>query len=114
MERKKNNKCLVCGAPCHIKYCRECAKKKNKEYASEYQKAHHKRKRPKWEGCNEDCEHCPYPDCLKPVNQMRAAREIVNLQETSDEYIKSQSKMYTVSLGKYNYSSPNPNRKAWF
>lgn len=110
--RTKTNNCVVCGAPCHIKYCRECAKKVNKEYASEYQKAHYKRKKPKWEGCNEDCEHCPYPDCYKPYSELKSKR--VNLQETKDEKIRSQQKMYSVSFGKYNSTLPNQSRKAWW
>lgn len=112
--KRKTNSCIICGEPCHIKYCRECAKKKNLEYAKAYQQKYRKRKKPKWEGCNEDCEHCPYPDCFKPVAEMKATREVINLQEKRDEFIKTQGKMYSVTLGKYNTHYPNSNRKAWW
>lgn len=113
MKRKQTKSCVICGAPCYIKYCRECAKKRNLEYSKAYQKTYYKRKKPKWEGCDEDCEHCPYPDCLKPYSELKSER-VVNLQETGDKFLKSQGKMYTLNLGKYNATMPNVRRKGWY
>ena len=110
-----NNRCLICGEPCREKYCAEHRKEAQKQYLKEYQKAHRKGKRkPKWEGCDEDCAHCPYPDCYKPVALMQPTRETINLSEKQDEDLTSQGKMFSCELGKYNYNSPNSNRKAWW
>lgn len=67
-----------------------------------------------FKGCNEDCAHCPYPDCYKPVAEMKATRETVDISEKRDIDVKSQGKMYTFELGKYNSNSPNYRKKGWF
>ena len=33
-----------------------------------------KKERIKWQGCNEDCFNCRYPDFLKPINKMKSER----------------------------------------
>ena len=38
MERKKNNKCKICGEPCRIKYCEVCGKEMRKEYKKAYKR----------------------------------------------------------------------------
>ena len=68
----------------------------------------------KFKGCNEDCAHCPYPDCYKPVAEMKATREIVDIFEKRDIDVKSQGKMYTLNLGRYNATMPNVRKKGWY
>ena len=110
-----NNRCLICGEPCREKYCAEHRKEALKLYQKGYRLAHPKGKRKhKWQGCNEDCEHCPYPNCYKPATLMKPTRETVSLREKQDEELKSQGKMFTFEMGKYNSYSPNVRRKGWF
>lgn len=108
---EKNNVCKICGAPCRVKYCKECSKEVHKQYVKDYYKKRGKRK-PKYQGCDEDCGHCPYPDCLKPVAQMKPAREVASVREIENP--TSQGKMYTTSFGGYSSCSPNPRRKYYF
>ena len=81
------NKCRVCGAPCKSKYCKDCAKG---AYRQNY-----KRIKVKFTGCDEDCAHCPYPDCLKPVKEIKTE----NISKREKEQETSQQKMYTVGVG---------------
>jgi hypothetical protein len=54
----------------------------------------------RFHGCNEDCLNCPYPDCYKPVSQMKKSiREMTNLPRCDKEGGESQNKMYTLELG---------------
>lgn len=67
-----------------------------------------KQKRVKFNGCNEDCLNCPYPDCLKPARLMRSARELeISIGDASTE---SSSRMYTLELGGYGGAKPNVSR----
>lgn len=110
-----SNACEICGKPCRKKYCAGCRVEANRRKQKEWQEANKKGgRKPRYKGCNEDCEHCPYPDCYRPYSEMRATSEVINLQETRDEKLKSQGKMYSVTLGKYNAQYPNSNRKAWW
>lgn len=54
-----------------------------------------KRGRPKFQGCNEDCFHCPYPDCKKPARLMEKDNSVVKAIRVNGSY----EKMYTVTLG---------------
>ena len=66
----------------------------------------------KFHGCNEDCENCPYPDCYKPVGEMKPLREIANILRCDRlDCGESQQKMYTIELGKYGGVRPNISRK---
>ena len=58
----------------------------------------------KFNGCDEDCAHCPYPDCYKPVSLMKATGELDGILKKGNE-TKSQQKMYTVcgDIGKKYY-----------
>lgn len=80
------NKCRVCGAPCRSKFCKDCAKAAYRRF---------KNPKIKFNGCNEDCANCPYPDCLKPVREIKTE----NISKREKEQETSQGKMYTVSVG---------------
>lgn len=50
-------------------------------------------KRRRYKGCDEDCFHCKYPDCLKPVSkikrgwkQSRTSLEFSGVVPKSDSY----------------------------
>ena len=103
------NKCMVCGKPCRIKYCEVCAKEMRKEYEKAYKRGE---TQSRYRGCNEDCANCPYPDCYKPVHQMKATREIATVREV--EHPTSQQKMYTLCIGGYGRTSPNARKKFMF
>lgn len=106
MEVKIYNKCLVCGAPCKVKYCKDCAYKVQLEQQKACRQG---KKKPKYAGCNEDCFNCPYPDCLKPAQKMDKKNNVrVIPRET---HCESQARMFTVELGKYNSIVPNVSRK---
>lgn len=93
------NKCRICGEPCRIKFCKSCAKE-----------AYWRKGKPpkiKFNGCNEDCFNCPYPDCIKPVGQMKKDNSVVLAKKTGE----SQAKMYTVMLGGYGGVRPNISKK---
>ena len=76
---------MICGSPCRSKFCKDCAKE---AYRRKYNK--HK---VKFKGCDEDCENCPYPDCLKPANQIKKETDSIRKMATD---APSQQKMYTV------------------
>jgi hypothetical protein len=63
----------------------------------------------KYKGCNEDCLNCKYPDCYKPTYQMRTDRTFFISKANKER--ESQSKMYTLSLGKYGGTSANISKK---
>ena len=63
----------------------------------------------KFKGCNEDCWNCPYPDCYKPVGQLRSTREL-DIGEIENRG-KSQQKMYTICFNGYGGTKPNTSRK---
>ena len=81
-------KCQICGAPCRSKFCKDCAKEAYQRF---------KKPKVKFNGCDEDCENCPYPDCLKPAYQIRKYGDFISKREREQE--TSQQKMYTVSVG---------------
>lgn len=60
-------------------------------------------------GCNEECAHCPYPDCYKPSHQIKSDGEFISKKEK--ETMTSQGKMYTVCLGGYGGVRPNLSKK---
>ena len=105
MEVKIYNKCEVCGKPCKVKYCKDCAYKVQLEQQKACRQG---KKKPKYAGCNEDCFNCPYPDCLKPAQKMNRENNYRPIQRISGE---SQARMFTVELGKYNSIVPNVSRK---
>lgn len=61
----------------------------------------------RYKGCNEDCLNCKYPDCYKPTYQMKTDKTF----KVSKKSTESQSKMYTLSLGKYGGTSANISKK---
>lgn len=63
----------------------------------------------KFKGCSEDCAACPYPDCYKPANKLKATRDLeIGAIENRG---KDQQKMYTLELGGYGGAGPNISRK---
>jgi hypothetical protein len=98
---KKNNTCQVCGKPCKSKFC--------KEHAKAAYRRNYKRKTIKFNGCDEDCAHCPYPDCLKPAYQIKSDDNFISKKEKDD--LTSQQKMYTLCLGGYGGARPNTSKK---
>ena len=65
--------------------------------------------RTRFKGCDEDCFNCPYPDCKKPVREMKTdKRYSVSKAEPTGE---SQARMYTVMLGGYGGPRPNISKK---
>ena len=104
-----NKKCIICGSPCSRKYCEACAEKAKKEYQKEYHKG---KRRLKYTGCNEDCLNCPYPDCLKPANEIKATRNITKIPRCDGiSSGESQGRMFTLELGGYGGATPNISRK---
>lgn len=87
---KKHNTCRICGEPCRSKYCKKHAKEG-------YRQNYYKRKKVKFNGCNEDCAHCPYPDCLKPAYQIKSDGEIISKREKNNK--RANKKCHTVSVG---------------
>jgi hypothetical protein len=65
----------------------------------------------KFHGCNEDCFNCPYPDCYKPVNEMKPLRETADISRVDKFAGESQGKMYTLVVGGYGGARPNMSRK---
>lgn len=66
----------------------------------------------KFKGCNEDCFNCPYPDCFKPVAEMKPLREIASLTRVDNlSGGESQARMFTLELGGYGGATPNISRK---
>lgn len=73
MAKVKLRVCPECGKEFmgNLQHCSdECRHAYHTRAAREsYRKKHsveENNTRNRWRGCNEDCEHCPYPDCLKP------------------------------------------------
>ena len=33
------------------------------------------RKGYEYQGCNEDCLNCPYPDCVKPISEIKTDKQ---------------------------------------
>ena len=62
--------------------------------------------RPKFQGCNEDCFHCPYADCEKPAYLMPPTK--LRLFKVEGE---SQARMFTLELGGYGGENPNISKK---
>lgn len=63
----------------------------------------------KFTGCDEDCFHCPFPDCYKPARSFKkdkASREALR-SDCGD----SQSHMYTLGLGGVGKTMPNISKK---
>ena len=58
-----------------------------------------KRGRPKFQGCNEDCFHCPYSDCKKPAKQMKPDNSIAKAIRVGE----SQSRMFTLEFQRKYY-----------
>ncbi len=54
-------------------------------------------KRRKYKGCDEDCFHCKYPDCLKPTHKIKRGWK---QNRTSAEFsgVVSKSDSYSVAL----------------
>lgn len=65
----------------------------------------------KFQGCDEDCFNCPYPDCFKPPHQMKPLNDITNITRVNKVNGESQGRMFTVELGKYNGVNPNIKKK---
>jgi hypothetical protein len=107
MEVKIYNKCEVCGAPCKVKYCKDCAYKVQLQQQKACRQG---KKKPKYAGCNEDCFNCPYPDCLKPAQKMNRENNYRPIRRISGE---SQARMFTVELGKMGGATPNISRSWW-
>lgn len=89
------NFCIICGAPCKVKYCSpECAKE-----GAQLQRLRKKKK--KYAGCNEDCFNCPYEDCTKPAGKIKtdeATKAAFNLKQT--EYTPKRYVVELNSLGR--------------
>ena len=66
----------------------------------------------KWNGCDEDCGNCSYPDCYKPAKEIRATKETATVREK--EHPTSQQRMYTLCLGGYGGTGPNASKKFMF
>lgn len=49
----------------------------------------------KFKGCNEDCFHCPYPDCYKPVALIKKDKTVGKVRKPCG----SQERRFTVTLG---------------
>lgn len=64
-----------------------------------------------FKGCNEDCERCPYPDCLKPAHDMKPLRDITDISRVDRMGGESQGRMFTLELGGYGGARPNISRK---
>lgn len=67
----KQRICPECGKEFvgNLQHCSdECRHAYHTRKARESWRKHHNptSTRVRWRGCNEDCEHCPYPDCYKP------------------------------------------------
>lgn len=60
-------------------------------------------------GCEEDCQNCPYPDCYKPIHELKASTELTPLQVENKG--KQQSHMYTLELGGVGKNMPNLSKK---
>jgi hypothetical protein len=65
----------------------------------------------KFHGCNEDCFNCPYPDCYKPIKEMKPLRETADISRVDKMSGNSQGNMYTLELGGYGGAKPNMSRK---
>lgn len=102
------NKCEICGEPCKSKYCKACAKKAYRENAKISRQAKAKLK---YHGCNEDCEHCTYPDCLKPAHDMKPTRDVTDISRVDRMGGESQGRMFTLELGGYGGARPNISKK---
>ena len=62
-------------------------------------------------GCNEDCLHCPFPDCYKPAYNLdrKNNARVIPREVTA----VSQGKRYTLELGKYGGAHPNISKSWW-
>ena len=110
--RKHLKKCEICGKPCRIRYCEACAKKQYKENAKAKRMAN---KSQTWQGCDEDCFNCKYPDCRKPARDMKPIRELTTICRCDKNLTcESQSRMFTVELGGFGGARPNISRKFYF
>lgn len=63
----------------------------------------------KFNGCNENCMNCNYPDCLKPANQLKTDKDIKSALKASNG--RSQAPMFTLEIGGFGGSMPNVSRK---
>ena len=64
-----------------------------------------------FKGCNEDCFNCIYPDCKKLANKMKSTSEITGNLRANTKTGESQSRMFTLMLGKVSYTLPNAAKK---
>ena len=62
-----------------------------------------------FKGCDEDCQNCPYPDCYKPIHELKASTEFTPSQVENKG--KTQSHMYTLELGGVGKNMPNLSKK---
>ena len=60
-------------------------------------------------GCNEDCFNCPFPDCYKPVNDMKYNESFSVSKAICGT--ESQARMFTLELGGYGGARPNISKK---
>ena len=65
----------------------------------------------KYQGCDEDCLNCRYPDCYKPAQHLKSISDVAPQHVESKG--KSQARMYTVELGHINTNSPNIRKKRY-
>lgn len=63
----------------------------------------------KFLGCDEDCFHCKYSDCLKGASKMKA--EKIKRRPVMRDEVRTQSRMYTLELGGVGRNMPNISKK---
>ena len=63
----------------------------------------------RFKGCNEDCFNCVYPDCYKPIHELKPTKDFCPNQV--DNMGKTQQRMYTLELGRVGKNMPNLSRK---
>lgn len=68
------------------------------------------RKGYKYQGCNEDCFNCSYPDCYKPAQGMKPIHHKDGIGRAKEKKLTSQQKMYSLCLGGKGTNSPNSSK----
>lgn len=67
-------------------------------------------------GCNEDCFHCKYPDCFKPIKYIELKSPFDSRVDKINNNTGSEqiySKMFTLELGNMGRNTPNLSKKFW-
>ena len=63
----------------------------------------------KFLGCDEDCFHCKYSDCLKAAGKIKS--EKIKKRSVMRDEVRTQSRMYTLELGGVGRNMPNISKK---